>query len=187
MNVERIYRRQWLDSPTAFIRDLCQEVGYNGRYLWLVPTKTVLLMGPWSGRNSHIRYRMAMLYPTPSMITMHYRRGRRVSIRNRVIIAVPTLHGRKRSALLFMNPYRVLNYKWCKATSRVALPEEVEVLRKQPRNHDKATTEVARALCIHRQLMTHDGNLTPDGLELLKWYDAKQPLLGRCVNTEKSA
>jgi len=86
-----------------------------------------------------------------------------------------------------MHPYKVQNYKWCKATSKVALPEEVAVLNKQPRNKDKATTEVARALCIHKQLMTHEGDLTPDGLELLKWYDTKQPLPERCASTATSA
>ena len=187
MKVKRIFRRQWLDTPAAFVREVCQAVGYNGRYLWLVPTKTVYLIGPWSGRNSHIRYRLVRLHPTIQVVPMTNRGHGSIRLENRIIIAVPVLHGRKRSALLFMSPNRINSFEWCKAFNLVALPEEVAVLRNQQnKSHDRATFEVAKALCIHRGLIDPKGDLTDDGRELVTWYDTKHPLPGSYESTEKS-
>jgi hypothetical protein len=172
VKVERIYRRQWADSPTAFVRDVCAEVGYHGRYLWLVETGVVHVIGPSSGRNSHIRYRLVDL-DGPRVVPLkgrglgkiHFTKGS-----NTVVVAVPVLHGRKRTGFLFVRP--TMKYNWSKAaTNHYLMPEEVVVLKRKTDVSDHATYEVARACCLHRGLIHPYGDLTPDGLELLRWHD----------------
>jgi len=175
VRVNRLYRRQWEDSKEEILRDICQVVGYRGRYVWLVETSVVDARGPSTTKLSRIIYRMIELEPRPTEVGLPKEGEGKIHLnQSAIVLALPILDRRRRTALMFMHPARSHIYQWCEASSRSISPEEYAVLRGEIKSLSPQTAEVAATICYHRGLTTAAGRLTGDGLGILEWYNQQR-------------
>jgi hypothetical protein len=182
LKVERLYRRQ-----ENILRDICQEVGYRGRYVWLVIGKQVEVWGPAQGGVSHIRYRAVRVEPKLTVVSLQRRRTGKIHIGEKTVVtAIPLLEGRRRTMFVFMHPALAERFKWSKAPSLCAMPEEMAVLNGREKEYHPATAAVARVCCILRELVTPSGKITEDGLRILRWFDSNRQLNESSTNSRST-
>ena len=158
-----VYRRQEL------MRDICRACGYQGRFVWLVPTTQVVTYATNHHGGSRIRYRELDIEHEQLVRRFAPYEGKRFRVPpDRVICALPVLRNRRRDMLVFMNPATVRAHSpWSQANQNRLAPEEIAVLLKQD-GFDHATLDVAQAVCTYRQLVDPRGRLTSQGEKLLK-------------------
>jgi hypothetical protein len=166
--VLRVYRRQPL------IQDICRRIGYQGRYVWLVGGPKMRMLASKHLGVSRIRYRILRLDKEYEIDVMGPRRNRTVSIPvNKAVVALPILRGRRRTLFMFVCPAIVEGQRFSTASTQVLMPEEYAILANHESAYDAVTMDVARAICIHRELFTTHNKLTSSGLELLGWHESK--------------
>jgi len=171
VKVNRLYRRQWEGSKEEILREICQLVGYKGKFVWLVETDSLVPRGPGNAKHSRIKYVQIKLEPRPSVEGIVKGEDGKITIDQSVIVvALPILDGRRRSAYMFMHPEVSKRYDWCKTTSMCVMPEELAVLMKETAGLSLQTTEVATVLCFTRGLITLTRELTEEGRALVSWY-----------------
>ena len=165
-----MYRRQ------EFIRNVCRAIDYQGRFVWIVPATEVRLLATQHAGPSRIRYRKIDLHEPPSVLKMVAREGRATRLTDRVAIAaLPVLRNRRRDLFVFLHPDIVRAQDWVLAPGDKLSPEEMAALDNESNKFDKATMNVARAVCTYRGLLK-DGDLTWVGKRLRTLYDIKHNL-----------
>lgn len=166
--VLRVYRRQPL------IQDICRRVGYQGRYVWLVSAPSMRILASRHLGVSRIRYRVLRLDRLLEHDIVGPRRNRTVHIPvEKVVVALPILRGRRRTLFIFMRPEIVEQQRFSEASRQTLMPEEIAVLVNNGKAYDAPTMDVARAICIHRELYTNQNRLTASGAALLGWHESK--------------
>lgn len=151
------------------IREICRRIGYQGRFVWLVPVSEVHLLASKYTGNSRIRFKVLDITDPPpyAFKRVILRETKPIKLdADTVITALPTLRGRRRDLLCFMNLHRFKSRSWSVANSSKLAPEEIAVCLGQER-FDASTTAVAQAICIYRGLVDPRGRITRLGSELL--------------------
>lgn len=162
------YRRQ------ALIREICQHIGYQGRYVWLVPSLRVVLQATNLRGSSRIRFRLLDITEEPKFTKLAQAEGRRIDVTwNRALVALPVIHNRRRILLLFLNEALFLkkaSVGWSNSYPGRLTPEEAAVLEHKLDHYSRQTAAVAKAICEYRGLINRAGELSSDGSQYLTMY-----------------
>jgi hypothetical protein len=123
---------------------------------------------------SRIRYRVIdiTLVPTyePRYRPVQQEENKRVQLAyNEVCIALPIIRKRRRIMITFMDPHRLMTWRWSSTPAERLSPEERACLDGNLELYDEATTAVAVTVCEFRGLLYH-GKPTPIGLRLRALY-----------------
>jgi len=163
MDVSSVYRRQ------DVMREISRRIGYQGRYVWLIPATNVTINASNLSGASRLRFRLLDITQEP--YTFHRfspREGKQVKLDpNTALVALPTMRGRRRDLLVFLCPMRARAHAWACANGRRPSPEEIAVLRQEDDAFDRSTMTVAHAVCVYRGLVDPRGRLSPSGTAAL--------------------
>ena len=146
MDPSSVYRRQ--DT----MREICRRIGYQGRFVWLIPASTVPVLATTHVGHSRIRFRALNITDPPPY---SYKRTTLRTLKlndNTALCALPTLRSRRRDLLVFMTPERVKAQKWTVSEGNRISPEERAACLGQE-SFDASTMAVARAVCYYRGLI----------------------------------
>jgi hypothetical protein len=147
---------------------ICEELYYQGRYVWLRSCREVRLIGTSLTGPNRIRYRLVDTR-TLKCLPLNIKENKRVEITSGIALAaLPIVKDRRRTLFLFAEPHWLLSHKWDTAVSGMLSPEELAFLIGQDQPPDLAT--VARALCRFRQLIDRYGVLTKEAKKILVTY-----------------
>src|SRR4029077_1280108 len=165
--VYRVYRRQPL------VREVCERIGYQGRYVWLIGQSSVEILATEHLGPSRIRFKaLAINGPTRIIPITKRKRGVVAITFGKILVALPTIRNRRRTLLMFVHPMMAQDTGGTKATSTILSPEEVAILLSLDWfKYGAATSAVARAVCFYRGLIrTPTGPISSYGRKILLAY-----------------
>jgi hypothetical protein len=161
MNVVSVYRRQ------DVMREICRRIGYQGRFVWLISTPEVQVLASKYSGASRLRFKMIDITDYSYKKTI-LRETKPIKLdSNTVIVALPTLRGRRRDLLCFMLCSGVRAHRWDQADRNKLSPEEIAACTGQDK-FDPSTMAVAHAVCVYRGLIDPRGRITEQGSKFLK-------------------
>jgi len=162
--VLRAYRlqRHGTAREREILTRVCEELYYQGRYVWLCDVREVQFIGATLSGPNRIRYR---LMDTKELKCVALPRKRVPITASRVVAALPVVKGRRRTMFLFV-PHSFMDaHRWDCAPSNVLMPEELAYLHGKPQPPDLET--VVRQICRFRHLIDWFGALTREGKRIL--------------------
>jgi hypothetical protein len=161
MNAVSVYRRQ------DVMREICRRIGYQGRFVWLISTPEVHVLANKYGGNSRLRFKCIDITDYTIKKTI-LRDGKPIKLdSSTVVVALPTLRGRRRDLLCFMLCSEVRAQTWAIGPHKKLSPEELAVLQGLDK-FDPSTMAVAHAICVYRGLVDPRGRLTDLGSVALR-------------------
>jgi len=147
---------------------ICDELFYQGRYVWLRSCREVRLVGSTMRGPNRIRYRLVSTSDY-KCLPLPQKENLRVEISSgRALAALPVVKGRRRTMFLFMDSHFLLNHRWDTTLGDRLAPEETGYLLGKAQPPD--LQRVAWALCRFRNLVDRHGVLTKEGRKLLMPY-----------------
>jgi len=152
------------------MREISRRIGYQGRFVWLVPTPDVTINASNLSGVSRLRFRLLDISQEPYTFYRNHalREGKRIKLDvNTALAALPVMRGRRRDLLVFLCPARARAHSWSYSNGWRLSPEEIAVLLSQEDAFDRSTMAVARAVCVYRGLIDPRGRLSPSGAAAL--------------------
>jgi hypothetical protein len=147
---------------------MCEELFYQGRYVWLRSCREVRLVGSTLRGPNRIRYRLVSVVSL-KCLPLPQKESRRVEITPGVALAaLPVVKNRRRTMFLFVHPHFLASHRWDTAAGNQLSPEEIAWLLHKPQPTDMAI--VSRAICRFRNLIDKHGAMTKEARRILAPY-----------------
>jgi len=141
------------------MREICRRIGYQGRFVWLISTPEVQVLASKYSGSSRLRFKVIDITDY-SVKRWMLRDSKPVKLdSSTVVVALPTLRGRRRDLLCFMLCSEVRAQTWSLGPNKKLSPEELAVLQGLDK-FDPSTMAVAQAVCVYRGLVDSRGRLT---------------------------
>jgi hypothetical protein len=149
---------------------ICEELFYQGRYVWLRSCREIRLVGATMHGPNRIRYRLIGTADYKCLPLTQKEDYRVVISSGLALAALPVVKNRRRTMFLFVDPHYLMSHKWDTTYSERLSPEETGFLLNKPQPPDLAI--VARAICRFRNLIDRYGVLTKEARRILVPYMA---------------
>ena len=161
-------QRHGHEREREILTSMCEELFYQGRYVWLRGCREVRLMGATSRGPNRIRYRLISTV-TYKCLPLKQKENYRIELTpERAVAAMPVIKNRRQTLFLFMDPEWLIAHHWDTAESGKLIPVELAFLLGKPQPPDLERT--VRSMCMFRQLIDGHGVLTKDGRRILSAY-----------------